>query len=86
MGEHLSGLQQLSLAGNNLTHLPPGIGRLTALQRLQLSGNLFETMPEEIGQLSMLQVRACAGLYIHCSTQLQPTATPERRHWPWTWF
>jgi Leucine rich repeat len=52
-------LQQLSLAGNNLTHLPPGIGRLTALQRLQLSGNLFESLPEELGQLTRLQVQPC---------------------------
>ncbi len=65
-------MQQLSLAGNNLTHLPPGIGRLTALQKLQLSGNLFETVPGELGQLSKLQVRACADFSMRCSALLHP--------------
>ncbi len=43
------------MAGNNLSMLPPEIGRLTALERLQLAGNLFETVPDEIGNLPNLK-------------------------------
>lgn len=48
-------LQDLSLAGNNLTELPEDIGQLTALERLQLSGNCFRTLPDSIGNLAELK-------------------------------
>ena len=61
-------VQELSLAGNCLTSLPPEIGRLTSLKRLQLAGvmNLF----------------ACIPLILEGSSALSPhhrgTATPPR--------
>ena len=45
------GWTELDLAGNELTELPPEIGRLTNLQILYLSYNQLNTLPVEIGNL-----------------------------------
>jgi Leucine rich repeat len=45
----------LDLSGNQLTALPPEVGRLTALQRLDLGKNQLTALPPEIGQLTALQ-------------------------------
>ena len=47
-------LKDLSLIGNQLSTLPPEIGRLTALTRLYLHGNQLSTLPPEIGRLTVL--------------------------------
>jgi hypothetical protein len=58
--------QELSLAGNCLTELPPSIGFLTQLKKLGLAGNRLTSLPEEIGNLTKLEVsntevlRTCA--------------------------
>ena len=44
----------LDLSGLGLTHLPPGIGKLTSLACLDLSENQLTSLPPEIGQLSAL--------------------------------
>ena len=49
-------LQDLSLAGNQLTQLPDNIGNLQSLKRLQLSGNYLETLPDSLCKLESLQV------------------------------
>ena len=49
-------LQELSLAGNELTHLPESIGKLTNLQKLQLSGNYLRALPDSLCTLTALQV------------------------------
>ena len=51
-------LQDLSLAGNFITELPEGIGRLKNLQRLQMSGNLLERLPDSICNCTVLQVHS----------------------------
>lgn len=56
----MSDSQELSLAGNNLTAIPPAIGRLRNLERLQVSGNSLSQLPEEIGELRCLE-----GLWAH---------------------
>jgi Leucine-rich repeat (LRR) protein len=56
----LTELEELSLAGNNISILPPEIGKLTLLERLQLSGNELTHLPEEIGELQALK-----GLWVH---------------------
>ena len=56
----ISGLEDLSLAGNEINFLPPEIGKLTSLRRLQLSGNQLRTLPEELGELQALE-----GLWLH---------------------
>jgi hypothetical protein len=56
----LTELEELSLAGNNISVLPPEIGKLTLLERLQLSGNELKRLPEEIGELKALK-----GLWVH---------------------
>ncbi|KAH7622124.1 putative Leucine-rich repeat-containing protein 1 [Nannochloris sp. 'desiccata'] len=56
----LTELEELSLAGNNISILPPEIGKLTLLERLQLSGNELKHFPEEIGELKALK-----GLWVH---------------------
>lgn len=45
----------LSLAGLNLTELPPEIGRLVHLESLYLNHNDLQTLPPEIGNLESLQ-------------------------------
>ena len=49
-------LQDLSLAGNQLTELPDDIGNLQSLKRLQLSGNYLQRLPDSICNLTALQV------------------------------
>ena len=49
-------LQDLSLAGNQLTELPDNIGNLRSLKRLQLSGNYLEKLPDSLCNLQSLQV------------------------------
>lgn len=44
--KHLLNLQRLSLANNQLTHLPPEIGNLTALQILDLKNNKITDLPK----------------------------------------
>lgn len=56
----LTGLEEVSLAGNQLFELPDGISRLTSLRRLQLAGNSLRTLPESLGSLSSLE-----GLWLH---------------------
>lgn len=53
-------LQELSLAGNHLTHLPEDIGRLADLQKLQLSGNYLESLPDSLCDLTALEVTLSA--------------------------
>jgi Leucine-rich repeat (LRR) protein len=50
-----SDLEELCLAGNMITELPRGIGKLTGLKRLQLAGNFLRSIPPEIGELSSLE-------------------------------
>ncbi len=50
----LSGLEVLDLSFNQLTALPPEIGRLTALTHLWLYGNQLTALPPEIGRLTAL--------------------------------
>ncbi|KAL3161282.1 hypothetical protein ABBQ38_009638 [Trebouxia sp. C0009 RCD-2024] len=47
--------EELSLAGNQLTALPEGIGNLQSLNRLQLSGNYLQHLPDSLCQLASLQ-------------------------------
>ena len=57
--------EELDLAGNELTELPPEIGSLVKLKRLilgkwdskkvELIGNNISFLPKEIGQLTALQ-------------------------------
>lgn len=51
-------LQDLSLAGNQLTKLPDSIGKLRNLQRLQLAGNLLTSLPDSLCNLTALEVCA----------------------------
>ena len=48
--------QELSLAGNQLTHLPDDISKLAYLQKLQLSGNYLESLPDSLCDLTELEV------------------------------
>lgn len=80
-------LEDLSLAGNALTSLPPEISHLTKLKRLQLAGNPLNHLPTELGCLTALE-----GLWLHgtkvaslpetigqlapCLTQLSLSGTP----------
>lgn len=54
--QHYAVLQDLSLAGNQLTRLPDSIGNLRYLQRLQLAGNVLESLPDSLCSLTALQV------------------------------
>jgi Leucine-rich repeat (LRR) protein len=49
------GRTALDLADQELTGLPPEIGRLTSLQSLDLSRNRLGSLPPEIGRLTQLQ-------------------------------
>ena len=49
-------LQDLSLAGNQLTTLPANIGNLRYLKRLQLAGNVLESLPDSVCNLTALEV------------------------------
>jgi len=51
---HLTALNQLGLAYNQLTTLPESIGHLTALNQLVLQNNQLTTLPESIGHLTAL--------------------------------
>ncbi|HYO49449.1 MAG TPA: COR domain-containing protein, partial [Chloroflexia bacterium] len=62
-------LQDLYLVGNQLTQLPPEIGRLTNLQTLNLEGNQLTQLPPEIGRLTNLQTLNLKGNQL---TQLPP--------------
>ena len=55
----LRGLEDLSLAGNALTALPPTLGDLP-LVRLQLSGNALTTLPASLAACTALE-----GLWVH---------------------
>ena len=55
----LTDLEELSLAGNALTTLPPGLTDLP-LTRLQLAGNCLTELPASLGRLTRLQ-----GLWVH---------------------
>ena len=54
--ERLQGLQRLSLAGNRLISLPPGVFALPALRELDLSRNCLSALPPEVSQLQSLEV------------------------------
>ena len=54
-------LQALELIGNQLSTLPPEIGKLTALTRLNLFHNQLSTLPREIGKLSALTTLGLGG-------------------------
>jgi len=45
----------LDLDDNQLTTLPPEIGRLSRLRRLDLRGNPLIALPSEVGQIPGLQ-------------------------------
>ena len=49
------GATELDLSGNELTVLPPEIGKLTQLRKLQIVGNQLSSLPAEIGQLTNLK-------------------------------
>jgi len=51
----LSSLRALSLTGNQLTEVPPEIGKLGALTLLALGGNEISELPREIGNCSSLR-------------------------------
>lgn len=60
--------QELSLAGNHLTHLPDDISKLAYLQKLQLSGNYLESLPDSLCDLTELEViliATCLHTYHH---------------------
>lgn len=56
----LTGLIELSLAGNQLQTLPADISKLTGLKKLVLAGNLFTQLPVELFGLTSLE-----GLWVH---------------------
>ena len=56
----LTGLIELSLAGNQLQSLPADVSKLTCLQRLVLAGNLLIELPVELFDLTTLE-----GLWVH---------------------
>lgn len=56
----LTGLTDLSLAGNSIEVIPPQIANLSGLERLQVAGNHLQGLPPEIGEL-----RGLEGLWVH---------------------
>ena len=57
----MGNLSRLDVAGNQLSELPPEIGRLDNLTSLNLSGNRLTYLPSEIGKLSNLESLDLAG-------------------------
>ncbi|HET7865132.1 MAG TPA: NEL-type E3 ubiquitin ligase domain-containing protein [Burkholderiaceae bacterium] len=57
----LSGLTDLALDGNYITHLPAGLCRMASLRHLDLRNNRLTELPEDIGRsgLVTLQVSYC---------------------------
>eukprot|EP01094_Clydonella_sp_ATCC50884_P029934 TRINITY_DN9566_c0_g1_i2.p1 TRINITY_DN9566_c0_g1~~TRINITY_DN9566_c0_g1_i2.p1 ORF type:complete len:1109 (+),score=481.89 TRINITY_DN9566_c0_g1_i2:90-3329(+) len=49
-------IEKLQLDMNQITAVPPAIGRLDLLQELYLADNLLRALPDEIGELSMLLI------------------------------
>lgn len=49
-------LQELTLAGNRITTIPPAIAKFTSLKRLQAAGNRITGFPDELTQLTELEV------------------------------
>jgi Leucine-rich repeat (LRR) protein len=56
----LTDLVELSLAGNNLSTLTDGFGKLKSLEKLQLSGNRLTVLPDSVCELESLE-----GLWLH---------------------
>lgn len=71
-------LEVLDLSGNQLSELPPDLGRLHRLQALFCSGNPFTTLPPALGdcaELSQVGFRGC-GL-----VDVPEAALPTRLRW-----
>lgn len=47
--------QELTVAGNRLTHLPEELGQLNQLRNFQAAGNLLEKLPNSFTQLTNLE-------------------------------
>ena len=62
-------MTEFYLLGNQLTFLPPEIGRLQSLKELDLVGNQLTSLPSEIGQLQSL---TSLNLYDNQLTSLPP--------------
>ncbi|MEM7539454.1 MAG: leucine-rich repeat domain-containing protein, partial [Chloroflexota bacterium] len=52
---NLSSVQRLYLDDNQLTSIPPELGRLSSIQTLDLNDNQLTSIPPEIGNLSSIQ-------------------------------
>lgn len=48
-------MNKLTVADNQLSAVPPEIGKLYSLDRLNLEGNQIETLPAEMANLKMLR-------------------------------
>ncbi|MEV5676472.1 hypothetical protein [Streptomyces sp. NPDC052179] len=58
----LAALEELHLAGTQLTGLPESIGRLRNLRLLDISDNAFAALPDSLGDLDRLEVLHAAKL------------------------
>ncbi|MCX5505719.1 hypothetical protein OG887_41455 (plasmid) [Streptomyces sp. NBC_00053] len=58
----LAALEELHLAGTQLTGLPESIGRLRNLRLLDISDNAFTALPDSLGDLDRLEVLHAAKL------------------------
>ncbi|MFD4863433.1 leucine-rich repeat domain-containing protein [Streptomyces atratus] len=58
----LAALEELRLAGTQLTGLPESIGRLRNLRLLDISDNAFTALPDSLGDLDRLEVLHAAKL------------------------
>ncbi|MFG2221327.1 hypothetical protein ACGFN1_42310 [Streptomyces sp. NPDC048685] len=58
----LAALEELHLAGTQLTGLPESIGRLRNLRLLDISDNAFTALPDSLGDLDRLEVLRAARL------------------------